>query len=76
MSNQPSSISPMADVITSNIIGQETATMFLATVQSHFADPDTLYSEFKFLIPEITDIKTLSTIRGFCRAIQKHIEVR
>ena len=76
MNHQQPKITPLPDLIKANIDGQQIASLFISTVHSFYADPDVLYSEVKKLIPEITDLKTLSTIRGFCRGLQKHIEVR
>ena len=74
MSHQQQPITPMSDLVFANVNGQKLASVFLSTVQGRFADPDTLYDEIKTLLPEIASLETLSTLRGYCRGLQKELE--
>lgn len=74
MSNQRQAIVPISDLVLAIINGQKLASSFLSTIKGSFADPDSLYYQVKELLPEVTHLETLTTLRGFCRGLQKEIE--
>ena len=60
--------------IAAYIAGEQAAKAFVTTIQTCFADPDTLFKEFQSLVPAISDAEILGTLRGYCRTLQKEIE--
>lgn len=56
------------------IAGEQAAKAFVTTIQTCFADPDTLFKDIQLLVPVISDAETLGTLRGYCRTLQKEIE--
>jgi len=65
---------PLADLVQANVNGQRRASILLAELHSHYADPDTLYLALKSILPDTLQMECLATLRGFARCLQKRLE--